>query len=182
MGLLIALPLAFFGGMAGALAFPHWNLWLLLVPSVMVLLGTLRWQYGHGTHKRRVLLVSAVWGLGFFGPQLTWIGVSAGSPLPWIALTILETLFICFFAQVWVRGELVIPRFPRLLGLARLVWAPLIWVGVEQLRALLPFGGFPWSKLAFALVDSPLLGWTPWGGSALDEKACEKDVDSHFQQ
>lgn len=172
MGLLIALPLAFLGGVAGALAFPHWNLWLLLVPSVMILLGILRWQYQRGKPGRRVLLVSAGWGLGFFGPQLTWTGVSAGSSLPWIALTILETVFICFFAQVWVRGELVIPRFPRLLGLARLIWAPLIWVGVEQLRALLPFGGFPWSKLAFALVDSPLLGWAPWGGSALVSGVC----------
>lgn len=172
MGLLIALPLAFIGGVAGALAFPRWNLWLLLVPSVMILLGTLRWQYGHGKTGRRVLLVSAGWGLGFFGPQLTWTGVSAGSALPWIALTILETLFICLFAQVWVRAEQAIPRFPRLFGLARLVWAPLAWVGVEQLRALLPFGGFPWSKLAFALVDTPLLAWAPWGGSALVSGVC----------
>lgn len=172
MGLLIALPLAFLGGVAGALAFPHWNLWPLLIPSVMILLGTLRWQYRSGKLERRVLLVSAVWGLGFFGPQLTWTGVSAGSSLPWIALTILETLFICFFAQVWVRGEQAIPRFPRLFGVVRLVWAPLAWVGVEQLRALLPFGGFPWAKLAFALVDTPLLAWAPWGGSALVSGVC----------
>lgn len=172
MGLLIALPLAFIGGVAGALAFPHWNVWPLLILSLMILLGTLRRQFGRGSRRRRVLLVSAVWGLGFFGPQLSWTGVSAGSAFPWIALTILETLFICFFAQVWVRGDQAIPRFPRSLGMLRLVWAPLAWVGVEQLRSLIPFGGFPWAKLAFAVVDTPLLAWAPWGGSALVSGVC----------
>jgi apolipoprotein N-acyltransferase len=37
---------------------------------------------------------------------------------------------------------------------------------VEALRSIVPFGGFPWGRLAHAMVDSPLLGYVHLGGVA----------------
>lgn len=166
MGLLISLALAMVGGVAGALAFPHWNLWVLAMPSILLLLLALRLQSRSRHGMFRVVLIAIVWGLPFFGIQLTWAGISAGSAAPWVALTLLETAFICLFSIVWVSGERWLRHLPGAFGFPRLLWAPLAWVGVEQLRSLVPFQGFPWSKLAFAVVDSPLLAWAPWGGTA----------------
>lgn len=166
MGFLISLVAAWLGGIAGSLAFPAANLWWLLIPSLMVLLAVIRRQNcsRHASLKR--VLVSLVWGLGFFSLQLTWLSYPAASWIPWILLVILEALFIGIFGEIWGRGEALIADLPKVFSFLRFLWAPLCWVGIEQLRSLVPFNGFPWSKLAFSQVDSPLVAWAPWGGSA----------------
>jgi apolipoprotein N-acyltransferase len=36
------------------------------------------------------------------------------------------------------------------------VWAAACWVAAELLRSVVPWGGFPWGRLAFATIDTPL--------------------------
>src|SRR5699024_3046477 len=43
----------------------------------------------------------------------------------------------------------------RLPGAA--LWIACCWVATEAVRARLPFGGFPWGRLAFGQTDGPLL-------------------------
>ncbi|MDD7541419.1 MAG: apolipoprotein N-acyltransferase [Mobiluncus porci] len=165
MGFLINLVVAFFGGWLGSYAFPHWNWWVLLGPSLMALLLSLRYveERPHPAWSRG--LVGFTWGLAFFGGQLTWLTVPASSPVPWVALTILEALFIAGFGVLWGAGDSRLQRSKGLFWIFTLLWAPVAWIAVEQIRAIVPFEGFPWSKLAFALVDSPFAAWAPWCGS-----------------
>jgi apolipoprotein N-acyltransferase len=44
---------------------------------------------------------------------------------------------------------------------------PLLWVVMEALRERIPWGGFPWGRLAFAQADTELVGWAALGGPAL---------------
>ena len=41
-----------------------------------------------------------------------------------------------------------------------------LWVGAEALRGTVPFGGFPWGRLAFATADTPPAGLFAYVGSA----------------
>jgi apolipoprotein N-acyltransferase len=42
-----------------------------------------------------------------------------------------------------------------------------VWVGAEALRARVPFGGFPWGRVAFSQPDGPLLPVAAVGGAPL---------------
>ncbi|MGA5215119.1 apolipoprotein N-acyltransferase [Streptomyces cinereoruber] len=96
-------------------------------------------------------------GLGFFLPLLVWTGEEVG-PLPWLALAALEALFIAAVgAALTVVGRL--PGWP--------VWAAALWVTVEGARARLPFGGFPWGKVAFGQAEGWFLPLAAVGGTPL---------------
>jgi len=45
------------------------------------------------------------------------------------------------------------------------VWVPCVWVAVELAAGRIPFGGFPWLRLAYTTVDQPVSGWLPWVGA-----------------
>src|SRR6476620_3362856 len=72
----------------------------------------------------------------------------------------------------WVAAALIIfmSLFFGLLGLMvnrveRLRWWPLAtaccWVLIEYAYSRVPFGGFGWSRIAYAAVDTPLAGFFP---------------------
>lgn len=46
------------------------------------------------------------------------------------------------------------------------VWVAACWVLAEFVFSRQPFGGFGWTRLAYAVVDSPLAGWYPVVGMA----------------
>jgi apolipoprotein N-acyltransferase len=159
------LPLALLGGFLGSLAFPHPGWWPVLFPSLFILLWSLRLtrQMRHRGFSR--FAIGMAWGAGFFLYQLRWLQVPADSPGPWLALCALEIAFICVFAELWAEGDARMLSWGKLGWIARLLWAPVAWLSLEQLRSWVPFHGFPWAKLGFSLVDSPLGAWAPWGGS-----------------
>ncbi|KGM09266.1 apolipoprotein N-acyltransferase [Cellulomonas bogoriensis] len=106
-------------------------------------------------------LVGQVFGLAFFLPHLTWAEYAVG-PVPWLALGIAQAGFVAVFgaawtwarrgAATWERARLQVPVFA------------ILWVGVEEARSVLPFGGFPWGRLAFSQADSPMVAWAWVGG------------------
>ncbi|MFC4604462.1 apolipoprotein N-acyltransferase [Rhodococcus kronopolitis] len=96
-------------------------------------------------------------GLGFLVPLLPWVGEYVG-PAPWLALAGIEALFFGLFGLLAV----VLARLP----LAPL-WLACAWSLTEWLRASVPFGGFPWGRLAFGQPDSWLVPIASIGGAPL---------------
>ncbi len=139
MPLLLRLGLAVVAGVAAALSFEPFALVALLPFGVAGL--TLLLQ---GVPPSRGFVVGTVFGTTFMLVLLPWlqvIGVDA-----WIALSLLEG---GFYGLLGLTGALVarLPWWP--------VWTAMLWVGAEALRSAVPFGGFPWGRLAFATVDTP---------------------------
>ncbi len=140
---------ALLSGLALALAFPPYDVtWLMPVglAGLMVVVRRLDGGFWAGL----------VFGLGFMVPLLRWltiIGIDA-----WLVLSLLEALFLGLLALVW-----------RCLRRRR--WWPVAfavtWAGVECLRGVVPFGGFPWGTLAFGLVDSAVVRYGRLGGTVL---------------
>lgn len=140
-------------GMAMAMAFAPYDLargWLA-VPAVAVLVASLR-----GLSSRRGAVVAGAAGLGHFLLLLDWLRVLG--PDAWILLSLLCAAF-------WAVAGALVPRLLR-----RPWWVlsvPLLWVVMEAARARVPWGGFPWGRLAYSQADTALLGWAALGGPAL---------------
>lgn len=151
--------LAALAGLTINLAFPVANLWL----AAPVGLALLWFALEHGGVLDGFGL-GFVAGLGFFLPQLWYINVSAGI-VPWLALSAGESPAVALAAAGWcyVRTRKV---------LEGRLWAEplvfgLLWVAAEQLRSIVPYGGFPWGRLAFSQVDAPLVTLAWLGGAPL---------------
>ncbi|WP_265521221.1 apolipoprotein N-acyltransferase [Oerskovia flava] len=109
-------------------------------------------------------LVGFVWGMAFFLPHIQWAQYATDT-VPWVALSVLESSFVAVFGAAWT--------WARRIGAVRdhravqVVVFAVLFVAAEQARSQVPFGGFPWGRLAFSQVDSPL-GRTAWlGGEVL---------------
>ncbi len=148
MALPARLALALAAGVAAGLAYPPFGFWWLLLPALAALLGVLQ-----GQSARRGAVLGLAFGLGYFGLLLPWlraIGVDA-----WLALSVLEALFLAAFG-----AAAAVVRPYR--------WWPLatagLWVAVELARSHVPFTGFPWGRLAFALADTALQDYVRYLG------------------
>lgn len=135
------LLLCLVGGLALWLSQPGIDLWPAAPVGVALLaLGA------HRAGARRGALVSFAGGLAAFLPMLSWTGIYVG-PLPWVALAVLQALYVALLGALC--GGLRVPDrgYPLLVALA--------WVATEFARSTTPYGGFPWGRLAFGVVDSP---------------------------
>ena len=150
MNLALRTVAAALSGAAAAAAFEPFALSWLIVPAVLGLTLAAR-----GLRGRRAVLVGVAYGAAFMGVLVPWlsvIGVDA-----WIGLTILEASFYGLLGVALARvGRL--PGWP--------LWAAVTWVAVDALRSAVPWGGFPWGRLAFAGVDTPLAALLSWVGPA----------------
>ncbi|WP_298991769.1 apolipoprotein N-acyltransferase [uncultured Pseudokineococcus sp.] len=154
----VALVLAAVGGGMTWSAFPGafgtGGVWPASVVGVCALVLATR-----GRRARAGLGVGLVFGLAFLVPHLAWSGTYVGL-LPWVALA---TACAGFYA---VLGA-VMPFLQRLPAGWSIVAVTGGWVAIEAARARVPFGGFPWGRLAFSQVDSPAAGWAAVGGAPL---------------
>ena len=140
------------GGVLLYVGFAPRTLWWLALPA-FGLLGVAV----HGARAPVGLGLGALFGLGFFLPLLRWTGIYVG-PVPWIALSAAEAVFVGAAGA----GMALVSRLR-----GGPLWAAAVWVGVEALRARLPFGGFPWGRVAFGQPDGPLLPVAAVGGAPL---------------
>ncbi|MFI6730936.1 apolipoprotein N-acyltransferase [Streptomyces sp. R-74717] len=134
------------------LSFPPRPLWWLVLPGFALL--------GWVLHERRLRTafgLGLLAGLGFMLPLLHWTGEEVG-PVPWLALAAAEALFIAV-------GCIGIAAVSRLACWP--VWAAAVWILDEGIRARVPFGGFPWGKIAFGQADSVFLPLAAVGGTPL---------------
>jgi apolipoprotein N-acyltransferase len=149
-----AVVLAALGGLALHLSFPDTGWWPLAAVGIALLALAAR-----GARARRGALLGLVAGLACFVPLLSWSGIFVGA-LPWLALAVSQAAFVALVGAA-------LPSAWRAPGGAAGTVAAVtgLWVLQEALRARLPFGGFPWGRLAFSQADSPFAGWAALGGA-----------------
>ncbi|GGX75245.1 apolipoprotein N-acyltransferase [Streptomyces minutiscleroticus] len=139
--------------LSGALlyvSFPPRTLWWLALPAFAAFGRTLRgrtWKAGLG--------LGYLFGLGFLLPLLVWTGVEVG-PGPWLALALVEAVLVALVGA----GVALVSRLP-----AWPLWAAALWTAGEAARARVPFGGFPWGKIAFGQADGVFLPLAAVGGT-----------------
>ena len=128
---------------------PYW--WL--APLAFGLFGAVV----RGRRRRAGFGYGLMFGLGLYTPLLPWIGSYVG-PAPWLALATVEALFVAAAGA----GLAIVSRLP-----AAALWSASLWVATEAVTARVPFGGFPWGKVAFTQADGPLLAIASLGGAPL---------------
>jgi apolipoprotein N-acyltransferase len=139
-------------GIAGAYAFPAAGLWPLILVSVAGLSVAV-----HGRRSRTGACLGMLYGLGFFVPLLHWTGIYVGA-VPWLLLAVAEAVFCAGLGAVLT----LVQRLP-----GAPVWVATTWVLQEFLRDRIPFGGFPWGRLAFSQAGTPLRWFAALGGAPL---------------
>ncbi|MFE5807496.1 apolipoprotein N-acyltransferase [Streptomyces sp. NPDC056491] len=150
--LLLRAVLAALSGVLLYLSFPPRPLWWLAPLALALLAGCL-----HGRRARAGFGLGLLAGLGYLLPLLVWTGEEVG-PVPWLALSTLEALFIGLTGL----GVALVSRLR-----AWPLFAAAVWVAGEALRARAPFGGFPWGKLAFGQADGVFTPLVALGGTPL---------------
>ncbi len=133
-------------------ALPPYDLWLLAPPGVALL--------AVAAHRQRCRVGAALGllaGLAYFVPMLRWSSPVAGVDA-WLMLAASQA------AQWAALGA-------ALALVTRHRWWPVaatgLWVLSEALRDRVPFGGFPWGRLAMGQADGPLAQWAALGGVPL---------------
>jgi apolipoprotein N-acyltransferase len=144
--------LAIAGGLVGVLAFPRFALWPLAFVSVALLSLAVA-----GRRARTGAWLGYLYGAAFMLPLLHWTGIYVG-PVPWLLLALAEAAFFALLGAL-------LPLLARLP--AAPVWVGAGWVLQEALRDRLPFGGFPWGRLAFSQASGPLRWFAALGGAPL---------------
>ena len=141
---------AVLAGLGAAAAFPRLGIWPLAIVSV----AALSWAVD-GRRARTGAWLGLCYGLAFFVPLLHWTGVYVGAA-PWLILAVGEAAFMAGLGAVLP----LVQRLP-----AAPLWIGCAWVLEEALRDRLPFGGFPWGRLAFSQANSPLRWFIIEGGA-----------------
>ena len=131
-------------GVAAALSFePSHRVYLLPLA-----VAALTWLC-IGLRPRTGFWMGFVFGTGFMLVLLPWLTVIA--VYAWVPLALIEGLF--YGIAGLTTAALTRPG-------TRVAWWPLwvacSWVLLEALRGWVPFGGFPWGRLAFAVEDTPV--------------------------
>lgn len=133
------------------LAFPPYDLWPLSLVGVAAFALLTR-----GRTVRQGAWSGFALGLPFFVLLLKWLHVVGWDAV--IGLSIAEALFLALLGAA-LAGTSRLPGRP--------LWAACLWVAEEWARDRLPFGGFPWGRLAFANTGSPFTPLAALGGAPL---------------
>jgi apolipoprotein N-acyltransferase len=109
-----------------------------------------------GVAARTGAWLGLVTGAAFFLPVLT--GIAAIGPDGWVALSLVQALYLLPMGA----GVAMVTRLP-----GWPVWVAALWVAQELVRGRVPFGGFPWARLAFSQTATPLTPFAALGGAPL---------------
>jgi apolipoprotein N-acyltransferase len=134
-----------------AAAFPPYGVWPLSLVAVAGFALVLR---------DRTVRQGAWLGFAFAFPFFLWLLVWLRSVI-WIAVVVLsgvEALYLVLMAALMVLVQRL-RAWP--------LWCACLWVTQELVRDRLPFGGFPWGRLAFANTASPFTPLAALGGAPL---------------
>ncbi|RFS84374.1 apolipoprotein N-acyltransferase [Actinomadura spongiicola] len=132
-------------------AFPPYDLTFLAPVGVALFIFVLR-----GLPARTGAWLGFVGGAAFFLPVLE--GIAAIGPDGWIVLSLVQALyFVPLGAGICLVTRL--PLWP--------LWTAALWVGEELVRGHVPFGGFPWARLAFSQTATVLTPYASYGGAPL---------------
>lgn len=138
-------------GLALAAAFPPYGVWPLSVAAVAGLALLTR-----GRSARQGAWLGFAFGLPFFVWLLVWLRVIGWDAV--VGLSVIEAAFVAVLGA----GLAVTSRLR-----AWPLWGACLWVAEELARDRLPFGGFPWGRLAFANTATPFTPLAALGGAPL---------------
>ncbi|MFD6137303.1 apolipoprotein N-acyltransferase [Isoptericola sp. NPDC060257] len=156
------LLLAVAAGAALWASFPDVGAWPLAFVGVALLFAALRRDGRRAAGWN--FLVGLVAGLTFWLPHIWWANFATDT-VPWVALSVLETLFLAAFGSLWTWARRW--GWVRRHAVAQAAVFAVVFVAVEQWRSEIPFGGFPWGRLAWAMAGAPT-GRAAWlGGTTL---------------
>ncbi|MGC0370934.1 apolipoprotein N-acyltransferase [Microbacterium sp. SLBN-111] len=159
--LAFAAPLSTAAGLLLVTAFPAPALWPMAFPAVAMALVALA-----GRRVWSAVLVGFLFGAAFFSVNLLFTARYLG-PIPWIALSVLESLLTAAFAVPIALAYRWMPRIaPGRVG--RLVLLPALVAGLwtlrEQIVGSWPYGGFPWGRIGVSQVNGPFAEVASWVG------------------
>lgn len=144
------------GGVALYAASPPRELWWLAPVSLAPLALAVRDRsaragFGYGF----------LFGAAYLLPLLAWLYDFLGAEFgvwPWFGLVVTESVFFGLAGAGMARVS-------RLAGAT--VWMAAVFVAAEALRSRVPFGGFPWGRVAFTQADGVFLPLAALGGAVL---------------
>ena len=158
-----AVPVSAVGGVLLDVAFPSVAWWPMAFVSVALGLVCLIGRRAGGA-----FLTGLAYGLAFYLMNVDFTAEWVG-PLPWLALSALEALYIALgailiaLAYRWV--PLLTPlRRGRMLLLPAVVAG--LWTAREAVAGGFPYGGFPWGRVGTSQVSGPFAEVVSWTGTA----------------
>jgi apolipoprotein N-acyltransferase len=164
-GTLFKIAAAVLGGVTSSLAFPRENISPLIFLSVMLLVASIR-----NSKALPALGIGFVGGMAFYLSQIEWLSLYLG-PVPWLALSILEAAIFAIglmtIAIVWRWLEAKITNSNKFKNLIVAGAIATLWTAREWISISIPYGGFPWSRLAQTQSQTYLAKWVYVGGLGL---------------
>ena len=158
----VAVLAAIAGGLVYDLGFPGVGIWPLAFAGIALALVSLIGRSGWSA-----ALVGFAFGLAFYLQLVSWTSLYLG-PVPWLALSILESLIVAGGAVLIALAYRWVPRASTSRWV-RLVWLPLLVAGLwcvrEAATGSIPYGGFPWGRAALSQSESPFADVVSWVGS-----------------
>ena len=158
----VAVLVAVAGGLVYDLGFPGASVWPLAFVGIALALVSLIGRSSWGA-----FLVGLAFGLAFYLEQVSFTSLYLG-PVPWIALSVLESLFVAGGAVLIALAYRWVPRASASRWV-RLVWLPLLVAGLwcvrEAATGTIPYGGFPWGRAALSQSESPFAPVVSWVGN-----------------
>lgn len=132
------------------LAFPGVGFWPAALVAVAPLLFAAELT---GARPRTLGLWAGLGTLPFWAQSHLWILTEDVAALGFVILALLLSLYPAVF--VWLGARLRLR-----LGRVSWVWGGVVlWGGLESLRALVVFEGYPWFLVGHPLIDAPALAW-----------------------
>ena len=150
VSMLLRVAVVLLAGAALGLSWQPYGFWPLLLVAIPAFTLAVR-----GVRPAAALGLGYLFGLTMLLLAVSWLHVLG----IWIA-ALLIIFMALFFGLLGLTATLV----------GRLRWWPLAtaccWVLIEYAYSRIPFGGFGWTRIAYAVVDTPLAGFFPIIGVA----------------
>ncbi|NLP86099.1 apolipoprotein N-acyltransferase [Microbacterium sp. CFH 90308] len=158
-----AVPVSAAGGLLLDVAFPSVAWWPMAFISVALGLLALI-----GRRIGGAFLAGLAYGLAFYLMNVDFTSEWVG-PVPWLALSAFEALFVAAGAALIALAYRWVPRVTAGRR-ARLVLLPAVvaglWTAREAVTGGFPYGGFPWGRVGTSQVNGPLIEVVSWTGTA----------------
>jgi apolipoprotein N-acyltransferase len=137
-------------GVAMGLAFQPYNLWPLLAVAIPLLTLVVR-----DVRPRQAFALGYVFGVAMLTVSISWVHVLG----IWVAVALVA------FESLFFGGLGLLLQLTAGLRAWPLAGA-CAWALTEYAYSRIPFGGFGWTRAAYAAVDTPLAGYLPLLGVA----------------
>lgn len=151
------------GGVLLDVAFPSVAWWPMAFVSVALALVSLVRRSVGGA-----LLAGLAYGLSFYLLNVNFTAEWVG-PVPWLALSGFESLFVAAGAVLIALAYRWVPRI-TMSRRGRMLLTPVLvaglWTAREAVIGGFPYGGFPWGRVGTSQVSGPFAEVVSWTGTA----------------